>query len=341
MTAPRSSVTVRPEPTSRNGGRGEGETGSRSASHSLQVVGLGWPRTGTGTLCDALVLLGLGPCHHLRVMLRAEATGPSRGGNIAPAQAALANEAPGDLWAPWEAAAAEVSNKTRRAELVLEALRGYTSAADVPAAAFYEELLHAHHVGLLPSSMRFVLPERSAEQWYASAESTVLSGWTRQGSMSQGARSPHAQRMARLVWVRLFGRERLELPAESSTAIGAYARHQQEVRDRVAPESLLLWSPEEGWPGLCGPLGLPEPATPFPWRNRRGSSTKELLAERVADVGVEPLPYLRLAAMLLNCFLLVCALAWCLCRPGTSCAAPSGGRSTEGQHHSDAQKKAT
>ncbi|CAE8588878.1 unnamed protein product [Polarella glacialis] len=259
----------------------------------LLVIGLGWPRTGTGTLCDALDLLGFGPCHHLRTLLLA---GPES-----------------KRWRPWDLAAAE-ENRTRRAELVLQALRGFSSAADVPVAGFWEDLLHAQAVGLLPSSTRFILPRRTAAEWYASAEATVLAGW-REGPPA--LESEHAQRMGRLVWSRLFGRERLQLPQEQKVAMDAYAAHQRQVERLALPGTLVHWAPEDGWAGLCGPLGIPEPGpeVAFPWRHQRGSSVAELLAVHGQSDGSQLMQLGRAALVLVNLLVPVLVLVWfCCCR---------------------------
>mmetsp|Transcript_109240 Transcript_109240/g.340441 ORF Transcript_109240/g.340441 Transcript_109240/m.340441 type:complete len:290 (+) Transcript_109240:57-926(+) len=222
----------------------------------LQVVGLGWPRTGTGSLCDALEELGLGPCYHLRTLLRRT-----------------------DAWQDWELAADEARNRTRRAELVVKALAGHRSAADVPAAAFWRELLQARELGLLPSSVRFVLPRRPAEEWYESAEATVLAGWLHGGERDAGG-SRHSGNMARIVWTRLFGVPRLKLPEERAAAIEAYRQHEEAVVSSAPAGSLLRWAPEDGWRGLCAGLGVPEPdpdGAAFPWRNKRGDAVAELL----------------------------------------------------------------
>eukprot|EP00930_Biecheleria_cincta_P095242 TRINITY_DN87224_c0_g1_i1.p1 TRINITY_DN87224_c0_g1~~TRINITY_DN87224_c0_g1_i1.p1 ORF type:complete len:264 (-),score=25.16 TRINITY_DN87224_c0_g1_i1:464-1255(-) len=242
-------------------GANVGDDSQRSCAQvQLKVVGLGWPRTGTGSLCDALEVLGLGPCYHFRNLLRFEQN-----------------------WSFWDLAFAE-SNRTRRAELVLVALQGYASAADVPTACFWDELLHAQEIGLLPASVRFVLPTKSAEDWYDSAESTVLGGWKspKPSSYGQGSRaivSNHTRRMSD-VWYRLFGHERLQLPQDRGIALAAYQSHQEDVNRRAVPESLIHWAPAQGWTGLCRPLGLPEPKVAFPWRHQRDKGVSDLLAGR-------------------------------------------------------------
>lgn len=220
----------------------------------LRVFGVGWPRTGTGTLCAALETLGFGPCFHLSRLLRM--------GDAA--------------WESWEAIAVEHSNQTHRAELLLDALSLYQSAADVPAVAYWQDILFANKNGLLPHGVKFVLPRRRAEDWYASAVATVLAGWVGAPPISKTAKNQaeghHKARMARIVWQRLFGAHRLWLPQDKGLAIRAYQQHTELVTSLIPSESLLLWDPQDGWEALCRFLEVRTPAesmAAFPWENRR------------------------------------------------------------------------
>lgn len=259
-----------------------------SAETTPQVVGLGWPRTGTLSLCEALEMLSFGPCYHMRTLLQ--------GGDVA--------------WLPWEAAAAEKRNQTRRAELILQAMRGYRSVADVPAVAFWKDLVHAHNIGLLSSSLYFVLPQKSAEDWYNSASVTVLAGW-REATNASGA---HAQRMSRVVWAQMFDRNRFKLPEEREQLLTAYRNHETEVVQGVPSSALVRWAPADGWAGLCASLRVPErrcPNVAFPWRNRRGN-TDDLLDH--AGDGLPELAEvtpLRVAGLVLNALLAIFIFAAC------------------------------
>jgi hypothetical protein len=50
-------------------------------------------------------------------------------------------------------------------------------------------------------------------------------------------------------------------------AIGAYERHNEEVRRTVPPDRLIDWRPGDGWEPICSALGVPVPADPFPHEN--------------------------------------------------------------------------
>ena len=106
---------------------------------ALEVIGAGFGRTGTESMKQALEILGLGPCHHMREVMSN------------PAQLAL-----------WRAAA--------RGELPDwdEAFAGYHSAVDWPSAYFWREV-SAHY-----PEAKVLLTVRSAESWYESMDRTLL-----------------------------------------------------------------------------------------------------------------------------------------------------------------------
>ena len=56
---------------------------------------------------------------------------------------------------------------------------------------------------------------------------------------------------------------------DPATLMAAYDRHNEQVRERVAPARLLEWHPSQGWPPICRALRLPVPKILFPWVNRR------------------------------------------------------------------------
>eukprot|EP00929_Paragymnodinium_shiwhaense_P033887 TRINITY_DN18524_c0_g1_i4.p1 TRINITY_DN18524_c0_g1~~TRINITY_DN18524_c0_g1_i4.p1 ORF type:complete len:197 (-),score=30.97 TRINITY_DN18524_c0_g1_i4:64-654(-) len=119
--------------------------------------------------------------------------------------------------------------------------------------------------GAWGNDIKFILPERTADSWYASAEATVLAGWTR----PPGPGSKHSQRMARIVWSPLFGESRLSLPEQKQVAKQRYDDHIAAVLREVPPQALLRWRPEEGWSGLCEFLGVPAVDVEFPQQNHR------------------------------------------------------------------------
>ncbi|MDH4109020.1 MAG: hypothetical protein OEW35_11915 [Gammaproteobacteria bacterium] len=105
---------------------------------TIQVIGTGVGRTGTYSLKLAINRLGLGPCHHMEVVLH----------NI-PEQVPLWRAAL-DGRPDWRAS-----------------YGGYSSAVDWPTAGFFRELNEAY------PSARFVHTERSPESWADSFSHTI------------------------------------------------------------------------------------------------------------------------------------------------------------------------
>jgi hypothetical protein len=54
---------------------------------------------------------------------------------------------------------------------------------------------------------------------------------------------------------------------DKSYAISVFERHNQEVKDAVQADRLLVWNVKEGWGPLCRFLGVEVPNTPFPRLN--------------------------------------------------------------------------
>ena len=66
---------------------------------------------------------------------------------------------------------------------------------------------------------------------------------------------------------------------DKAHAIAAFKRHNQEVRDTIDPERLLVFQVHEGWGPLCRFLGVDEPGVEFPHENDLGD-----FARRVSEV---------------------------------------------------------
>jgi len=68
--------------------------------------------------------------------------------------------------------------------------------------------------------------------------------------------------------VRLLLTERFcDRLGDRDAMIGAFIRHNDEVRAGVAEERLLEWTPSDGWEPICERLELEVPAEPFPCTN--------------------------------------------------------------------------
>ena len=54
---------------------------------------------------------------------------------------------------------------------------------------------------------------------------------------------------------------------DRQSALAAYERHNESVRQAIAPGRLLEWKPDDGWEPLCARLDVPVPKTAFPHKN--------------------------------------------------------------------------
>ena len=54
---------------------------------------------------------------------------------------------------------------------------------------------------------------------------------------------------------------------QPDAAKAAYEAHNQHVRDTADPARLVEWRTGDGWAPICGALGVPVPAEPFPHVN--------------------------------------------------------------------------
>jgi hypothetical protein len=196
---------------------------------ALAVVGSGFGRTGTLSLKHALEMLGFGPCHHMEEVL----ANPSQ----VPYWQAVAAGEPVD----WHAVFA-----------------GYRAQVDWPGAHVWRELAAAFPDAKVIHSVR---PE---ESWWRSFSTTIGKVLRLHARMPL---PPHGRAMmaaaVEIIGNQTFGGEW----ADREKALAAYRRRAEDVRAAIPPERLLVFDVAAGWDPLCGFLGVPVPAEPFPRLN--------------------------------------------------------------------------
>lgn len=207
----------------------------------LKIIGAGFGRTGTRSLKEALEILGFGPCYHM----------------------VEAFEHPEHVPA-WNAA-------TRGEPVDWKKLfHDYQATVDWPACTFYQQLMDVY------PDAKVLLSVRDPEKWYESVSSTIYQA-------SRRSRSPFAPLLMqvvrlvrpgvaviipminRLIWEGTF-QGRFE---DKDYALSVFNRHNEEVKNYVPPEKLLVYSVKEGWEPLCAFLDVPVPDVPFPHLNDR------------------------------------------------------------------------
>ena len=205
----------------------------------MRVIGAGFGRTGTMTLKAALEELGAGPCYHMVEVLWGDSS------RLALWQAAASGEA-----VDWQAV-----------------FDGFDSTVDWPGCTFYQELME-----VFPEAT-VLLTVRDPDAWYESVTNSIYAALIagRKGELAEGTHAPPSpeafEMISRLIWEGTFhGRF-----GDRSYAIEVFNRHNEEVRQRVPSERLVVHEVGDGWGPLAEMLGVEEPATPFPRLNDKAA----------------------------------------------------------------------
>jgi hypothetical protein len=191
----------------------------------LRVVGAGLGRTGTHSLQLALQKLLGAPCYHMIEVLGHQEHVP------------LWQDAIDGKPADWDSI-----------------MRGYRSAVDWPASAFWEPLAAAN-----PDAIILLSTRSSTDAWWKSASETIF-------EISRVDAPPEMraqQQMATSMFEKTFTPDW----QDETAAKAAYERHNAHVRATAPPERLVDWKPSDGWEPICTALRLPIPATEFPHVN--------------------------------------------------------------------------
>jgi hypothetical protein len=203
----------------------------------MDVIGVGFGRTGTLSLKGALEQLGFGPCLHMIPLLE----DPSRADLLS-----RAADGEGDILG--------------------EAFAGYRSTVDWPGTYFWRELVARH------PDAKVILTVRDPQKWYASAQRTIYAAATAHRALPPAMES--GLRMAmKTVWDGTFGGRF----ADREASIKVFEEHNAAVRAEVAPDRLLEYRVTQGWGPLCDFLGVPAPGSPFPKVNDTASFTEMML----------------------------------------------------------------
>jgi hypothetical protein len=234
---------------------------------TIEVIGAGFGRTGTMSLKVALDELGFGPCYHM-----IELFGHPKHVEL------------------WEAA---VEGRPVDWE---ELFDGYSATTDWPACSFYQELMERY------PDAKIILTVRDPDGWYESTYNTIY-GMRRLASspifrlvgLFRPGMGRAAQMNDRLIWEDTFGGS-LE---DRERAIKVFERHNEEVKDRVPAEKLLIYEVKEGWGPLCEFLEEEVPEDkPFPHLNDT-ETFRRMIRKRLAFALAVPLLVVSLAGMTL------------------------------------------
>jgi hypothetical protein len=195
---------------------------------TIDVIGVGFGRTGTLSLKHALEKLGFNRCYHMIEVFQN------------PGHAALWSAAADGQTIDWDALFA-----------------GYRATVDWPGAYFWRELTARY------PEAKVILSVRPAEAWYRSTRDTIFA--VSPDDMPPeipNAAEQHAM-VQKVVWNGTFG-GRFE---DRAHAIDVYEKHNDEVRKTIPADRLLVYEPGQGWEPLCSFLSRPVPDEPYPHVN--------------------------------------------------------------------------
>ncbi|KAF7344209.1 hypothetical protein MVEN_01711400 [Mycena venus] len=234
----------------------------------LEVLGLGFSRTGTSSLRDALEMLGYNVTNH--------------GFRVGP------NPTDRAMWT--EAINAKFYGKGNPyGRVEWDQLLGHCMAVtDVPHILFAEDLIAAY------PEAKVILTTRDPEDWWKSYSSTIALhlrgsiGLERTPEWLEPRQLRNKRVFWRLVFRTLFGLKETEWEVTPEIAKERFIVHYEQVRRLVPKDRLLEHRVGEGWEHLCTFLGKPVPEMPFPKVNdageyvsRIGKRNRELLCWKI------------------------------------------------------------
>lgn len=209
----------------------------------LQLIGAGFGRTGTLSVCTALGRLGY-PCYHMFELME----NPENKSHLA-FWHRVANAKPGAQY-DWE----QVFSK-------------YRAAVDNPACCVWRELVAAYP----DAKVVLTLHPRGADAWYESTMDTIYFTETAWQFKVLEWTTPFGRKFGDMSRKLIWQRSHKGTMNERERALAHYQQHIADVKAAVPAERLLVFSCDQGWKPLCEFLGVPVPDSAFPNVNDRAA----------------------------------------------------------------------
>ena len=210
---------------------------------SLKIIGAGFGRTGTLSVCTALNQLGF-PCYHMFEVIENK----ENKSHLA-FWRNVANGKIGDQY-KWD----QVFSK-------------YSATVDNPACCVWRELIAAYP----DAKVVLTVHPRGADAWYESTMDTIYFTETMWQFKVLKLFTPFGRKMGDMCRKLIWQRSHKGTMNDRSKAIERYHEHIDEVKAAVPAEKLLVFSVNQGWNPLCEFLGVPQPSTVFPNVNDRAA----------------------------------------------------------------------
>ncbi|THD26456.1 Cell wall integrity and stress response component 1 [Fasciola hepatica] len=222
-------------------------TMSNDGTATLLVIGAGLGRTGTKSLKDALELLYQKPCYHMTELVHKH---PDHV----------------ELWLRLFEQLKQDPESELSGQVLKKIFQGYSLTTDYPACSIYKQLMRIY------PEAKIVLTVRDPSRWIESVRETI---W------------PRESRLKKYVFDQVI---KIVLPAKFSQMatnavqysmgpnvdlnndeqmIQGFIRWNQEVKQVVPNDRLLIFDVKDGWKPLCTFLNKPIPDHPFPHVNDR------------------------------------------------------------------------
>lgn len=209
---------------------------------SIQIIGAGFPRTGTNTLRESLNMLGYVKTYHMKELL------------VHPEDLQYWSELRQTKTTNWDAL-----------------YNGYKATVDYPCYPWYKE-----HMKRYPDA-KVILSTRPFEKWYESFSSTIWRAQnpTEEQRAAMAERVKDDPRLQKVMKVMQFAKEiiigdhfqnRFE---DKEFMKEVFDKHHEEVKAFVPADKLLVYNVSEGWEPLCQFLGKPKPDTALPHTNKK------------------------------------------------------------------------
>jgi len=215
---------------------------------ALKVIGAGFGRTGTLSVCTALNQLGF-PCYHMF-----EVIGNKDNKSHLDFWHKVANSEPG-MQHDWD-----------------QVFSNYSATVDNPACCVWRELLAKYP----DAKVVLTLHPRGAEAWYESTMDTIYFTESMWQFKVLKLFTPFGRKFGdmsrRLIW----DRSHKGTMKNRESAIAHYQQHIEDVKATVPADQLLVFSVDQGWEPLCKFLGVPVPDSEFPNVNDRPAIKKSI-----------------------------------------------------------------
>lgn len=208
---------------------------------TLKIIGAGYGRTGTASMCEALNLLGF-PCYHMHEVINNEANKSHVNFWLQ-----VANGNPGQQF-DWE-----------------QVFANYTATVDNPGCCVWEELWQSYP----DAKILLTLHPKGAEAWYESTMNTIYFTEKMWQFKLLELLTPFGRKFGQMTHKLIWQRSHKNTMEDREAALAHYQQHSEELKAKVPADKLLVFTVDQGWEPLCRFLGVDVPSIPFPNVNDR------------------------------------------------------------------------